>query len=94
MLYLFITKVLFFTSITLLYYGLLLDKTNAVFLFLYFELLILLSLVIFINYTLHLESILGIIFIIFIVTLAAIKAAVGLSLIVSWVKHWGSLNIF
>ena len=92
---LFCYKSLLILTIILLLYGIIVDKHNAVFLFLFFELLIILAIVLLtIQSIAHYNSFIGVIFFIFVIGLAAIKAAIGLSVIVSWVKHRGTLNIF
>ena len=90
----FITKYFILFIICLLFIGIINDYNNILILFLYFELLLLVTgLWILINAILY-NAVIGAVFFIYITSIAAIKAAIGLSLIILFVKNCNTLNCF
>lgn len=87
-------KVSILIIVTLLWLGIMKDKYNILYLFIYFELLLLTGITIFTLQYVLVTNLYSLIFFTFSISLAAIKAAIGLSLIIVWVKHWNTLNIF
>jgi len=77
-----------------LFIGIINNRNNVLLLFFFFELLLLIAGLGFIINSLFFNTITGFILFIYVVTLAAIKTAIGVSLIVLFVKHCNTLNCF
>ena len=88
----FICKFLLLSIFLLFCSGLVRDRDNILVLFLYFELMLLVGGVVFILESFFLQTVGGLLFFIYILTFAAIKAAIGISIIVAYVKYCNTLN--
>ena len=88
------TKIIWGISVCLLFFALLKEFLNIIQLLVVCELLVLITVIGLILLSKNYGSIAGTFIATEILLLAAIKAAVGLSIIVSWIRYWGTTKWF
>lgn len=73
--------------------GLILNRSNIILILIFIEILLLSISINFLFHSLLLKSILGQIYSIYIISIAAVESAIGLSIIISFYKLKGSISI-
>ena len=73
--------------------GLILNRSNIILILIFIEVMLLSISINFLFHSLILKSILGQIYSIYIITIAAVESAIGLSIIISFYKLKGSISI-
>ena len=73
--------------------GVFLNRKNVIIILMSIELILLAVNISLVSFSIYLESIVGQIFTMFILTVAAAEAAVGLAIIVIYYKNKGSINV-
>ena len=87
--YLTLAAVLFVIGIV----GIFLNRKNVIIILMSIELLLLAVNINFVSFSIYLQNLTGQIFTMFILTVAAAEAAVGLAIIVIYFKNKGSINV-
>nr|YP_009485493.1 NADH dehydrogenase subunit 4L [Melosira undulata]AVR57557.1 NADH dehydrogenase subunit 4L [Melosira undulata] len=87
--YLTITSSLFLIGI----FGLLLNKNNILIMIMSIEILLLAINLNFIIFSIHLDDIIGQLFVVFILTIAAAESAIGLAILIAYFRIKGSINL-
>ena len=87
--YLTLSAIIFAIGIT----GIFLNRKNVIIILMSIELILLSVNINFVSFSIYLEDLVGQVFTMFILTVAAAEAAVGLAIIVIYYKNKGSINV-
>jgi|TARA_B110000914_G_scaffold159960_1_gene140735 NADH-quinone oxidoreductase subunit K len=73
--------------------GIFLNRKNVIIILMSIELILLAVNINLVSFSVYLQDIVGQVFVIFILTVAAAEAAIGLAIIVAYYKNKGSINV-
>jgi len=73
--------------------GIFLNRKNVIIILMSIELILLAVNINLVSFSIYLQDIVGQVFVIFILTVAAAEAAIGLAIIVAYYKNKGSINV-
>ena len=87
--YLTLGAIVFFLGVV----GIFLNRKNVIIILMSIELILLAVNINLVSFSIYLQDIVGQVFVIFILTVAAAEAAIGLAIIVIYYKNKGSINV-